>query len=145
MKNNTIEKQVIHKAELKGQDLLAISKDSNGFFELTAMACSECLELLRDYKKHNSDFRLWSEPQGSHHSEVLLRELIQKFHGRWRYPFEHSEICHCRNVSTEKVDQAIIAGASTSEKVSRLTSASTACGTCRTDVENLIRFRLGKK
>ena len=82
-------------------------------------------------------------PEGKEHSEILLREVLLKLKGQWEFPISDKELCHCRMISTQDVDQAIIAGAHTSQKVSDRTSASTACGTCRSDVEELIRYRLG--
>lgn len=66
-----------------------------------------------------------------------------KARGDWDFPYKDIEICHCRMVPTEIVDQAIVAGANDPETVSRLTMASTSCGTCRPDVERILRYRLG--
>jgi len=79
-----------------------------------------------------------------------LRELILVFksshgveqRGEWNPPYTHEEICHCRAVPTREVEKAIIMGAHTPQKVSRWTSASTACGTCRPDVEKMISYFL---
>lgn len=83
-------------------------------------------------------------PQGSDVGTMLMREVILKAQGGWNYPYQEKELCHCRAVPTEIVDCAILTGAHDSETVSRLTSASTACGTCRPDVEALIAYRLGE-
>lgn len=82
-------------------------------------------------------------PEGRDRASMLLRELILKAQGGWNYPYQDKELCHCRAVPTEVVDRAILAGATTPEKVSRWTSASTACGTCRQDVISLLKFRYG--
>ena len=81
-------------------------------------------------------------PQGNRPSDLLLRELILKARGEWHFPYEEEELCHCRAVPTAVVDQAICRGAQTPQKVSALTSASTACGTCRPNVEAIIKYRL---
>ena len=83
-------------------------------------------------------------PNGSTTEDMLLRELILKLKGEWKYPYEAEDVCHCRVVSRETVDRAIVVGAHTPKKVSDWTSASTACGTCRPDVEAMIAYRLGR-
>ncbi|MCB0386481.1 MAG: (2Fe-2S)-binding protein, partial [Bdellovibrionales bacterium] len=83
-------------------------------------------------------------PEGSSTGAMLLREVILKAQGKWQYPYEHEELCHCRVVATSKVDAAILTGAHDPRDVSKQTSASTACGTCRPDVEAIIAYRLGK-
>ncbi len=83
-------------------------------------------------------------PAGVSTPEILLRELALKLKGEWNYPFSGDEVCHCRVVSCETIDRAIVVGAHTPKKVSDWTSASTACGTCRPDVEAMISYRLGR-
>lgn len=80
-------------------------------------------------------------PTGTSGAELLLREVILKAQGRWQYPYEEEELCHCRAVPTKVVDSAILQGATRPELVSRWTSASTACGTCRKNVEAIIAYR----
>ena len=84
-------------------------------------------------------------PSGTTMPDILIREMVHRLQGRWQLPYDEPNICHCRAVPTANVDQAIIYGAHTPAKVSEMTSASTSCGTCRTDVEEMIEYRLGKK
>lgn len=81
-------------------------------------------------------------PSGNSIAAMMLHEGISRLQGKWNPPIPDEEICHCRNVLFKTIDQAIVAGAHTSEKVSAWTSASTACGTCRPSVESHLRFRL---
>lgn len=83
-------------------------------------------------------------PAGVKPHAIMLRELVLRLKGEWRPPYTEDEICHCRVISTAAVDLAICTGAHTAKQVSELTSASTACGTCRPDVEAMIRYRLAK-
>ncbi|MCB9024874.1 MAG: (2Fe-2S)-binding protein [Bdellovibrionaceae bacterium] len=71
---------------------------------------------------------------------MLLREVILKAKGQWLPPYTQLQICHCRSVPTAKVEEAILVGAHSAESVSRMTSASTACGTCQPDVKDLIEY-----
>jgi bacterioferritin-associated ferredoxin len=81
-------------------------------------------------------------PEGSGIGAIMLREMVLKLKGEWSPPYTDDEVCHCRVVATAVVDLAICTGAYSSRQVSELTSASTACGTCRPDVEAMIRYRL---
>lgn len=77
-------------------------------------------------------------PTGVSGPEIMLREIILKAKNEWVEPYAEEELCHCRAVPTAVVRQAITAGADTPEVVSRWTTASTQCGTCRKDVVALI-------
>lgn len=83
-------------------------------------------------------------PEGSGTGAMMVRELLLKARGQWQYPYEHEELCHCRVVTTQAVDAAVLTGSHDPSQVSKQTSASTACGTCRPDVEAIIAYRLGK-
>ncbi len=137
-----LESMSIYRAELKGRDFIEID-DSQNPPQLKGLGCSELLELLASFQnKHGKNPFLWPLPTGISHAELLLNEVLLKSKNQWVYPYQHVELCHCRAIATENVDQAIIAGAHTCEVVSRQTSASTACGTCRPDVQKIIDFRL---
>jgi bacterioferritin-associated ferredoxin len=134
----------IFKAELNGRDLIEIDL-SSGKARTRVVGCPEFLTLMRKYQvQFGNNPELWPFPQGTSHGELLLKEVLMKMRGEWIYPYADLEICHCRAVPTEVVDQAIIAGAHNNTTVSRRTSASTACGTCRDDVKKIIDFRLKK-
>lgn len=134
----------IFRAELKGRDLIEI-KLENGAAKIHVIGCAEVLSLVRQFMKdHGDDCAKWPDPKGHTHGELLLSEALQKMRGEWKLPYCEAELCHCRAVPTEVVNQAIIAGAHDTTTVSRRTSASTSCGTCRPDVQSLIDYRLKK-
>jgi bacterioferritin-associated ferredoxin len=134
----------IFRAVLRGRDLIEISVTA-GKARIHAIGCGEVLQLIRQYlKDHGEDCATWPEPSGHSHGELLLREALLKMRGEWKLPYGEDELCHCRAVPTEVVDQAIVAGAHDTATVSRWTSASTSCGTCRPDVQSLIDYRLKK-
>ena len=142
---NSMDSQESIKVELLGRDLIELIK-KNQKFVIRIIGCHQLhslvLQYTQNYKINNHGILHWPLPTGNSHSEILLRELILKAKKEWNFPYEHVELCHCRAVLTSTVDQAIISGAHTPEKVSRLTSASTACGTCKPDVEQILKFRL---
>lgn len=133
-----------HHVVLDGRDRIEMTGDGDQT-RLQVIGCRELLALLHELKRqYGSNVSQWPLPTGDHHAAILVRELLLKAQGKWDFPYKDEEICHCRTVATHLVDQAVIAGAHTPEAVSRLTSASTACGTCRPDVQKVINFRLGR-
>ncbi len=125
---------------------LDVETDAAGIIsraQLTGIGDSDFLNHLKNYrallKGSLKDLPL---PAGHSPAELLIAEAVLKVRGEWHPTFTDEEICHCRNVPLKVVDAAIVAGAHTPEKVSAWTSASTACGTCRPDVQNHLRFRL---
>lgn len=101
------------------------------------------MELLLQCKKQfGVNLINWVVPQGHSQAELIVKELILTARGEWKIPFDQSEVCHCRLVSLDKINLAILDGAHDLESVRRVTSASSACGTCHMDVENIIQHRL---
>lgn len=125
---------------------LVLQVDSSGNIiekKLTGIGGPDFLSLLvRVRETLKGPLKLVIPPSGNSPAEICLREVILKAKGEWDYPYKEAELCHCRVVATSIVDQAICLGAHTARKVSELTSASTACGTCRPVVEELLAFRL---
>lgn len=108
------------------------------------VGCLKLENLLNEMRaQHGSEVKSWPLPIGHGHVEMLVRELILKARGEWEYPYQEIEICHCRSVSTETVDQAILAGCHTVSQIKKRSSASTACGTCQPDIEKILKLRLG--
>lgn len=101
------------------------------------------LKLLSEWKHRlTGELSKLALPEGDSGPELMLRELLMSARGEWKFPYGEAELCHCRAIPTPVVDQAIIGGAHTPEIVSRWTSASTACGTCRKDVIAILDYRL---
>jgi len=127
--------------EIAGRDRLEVL--SLNPFQMKVIGCSALVQKLQEMKKAGGAIPTkWSLPTGTDHVSLLIKELILKLQGKWQHPYQHEEVCHCRNVSLETVEQAIFNGAHTPDMVSRWTSASTACGTCRPDVEKILKYRL---
>jgi bacterioferritin-associated ferredoxin len=134
---------------LKARDSLSLSLDvDDGSIiqsHLRGRGCSELLKLLTEWRpKIKGQLQDLELPKGESHAAMMMRELILKAQGKWNFPYKEDEVCHCRAVPTSVVDGAILGGCKTSTEVSRETSASTSCGTCRPDVEAILRYRQGK-
>ena len=130
-------------------DFIRVTREGDKW-KLMAAPCSQCLELLEGFKKLQTPPWEWELPalddggKTDLHSRLLLRELILKMKNQWNPPYAHVELCHCRAITTETVEQAILKGCHTFEEVSLVTSAATACGTCKPDVQKTIDYRLGR-
>ena len=71
----------------------------------------------------------------------LLGELIAKARVRWELPYAGSMVCNCRQVTSEQIDHAVVAGAMDVADVSSWTTACTSCTSCRAKIEDIIKFR----
>lgn len=128
-------------AEILGRDRLEVT--SLKPFQMKVIGCDQLfLDLKSLAKQHGNDLSLWPLPVEKTHTQLLIKELILKIKGQWKHVYEHDEVCHCRNVSLESVEQAIFLGAQSSDMITKWTMSSSACGTCRPDVERIIEFRL---
>lgn len=134
-------------ARLVNEDEVHMQVDENGNFQgMNVIGCWNFLQLAQTYKTYKGQsVQSLSLPAGSSYYELLMKEVILRAQGKWNYPYKEKELCHCRMVDTEVVDQNILRGAHTPEQVSRLTTASTACGTCRPTVEDIISYRVGPR
>ena len=127
--------------EFKGRDRLEVT--SLKPFKMKIIGCESLHAKLQELKKSQGvDLSQWPLQSEKDHVSLLINELILKLQNKWNHPYPHEEVCHCRVVSLETVEQAILNGADTPEMVSKWTMASTACGTCRPDVEKILNFRL---
>lgn len=134
------------RVELEGRDYIEVESEEGRPKKVSLLGCSEFMEMMQRMRRSfGIDITKWPLPEGQDHSSILLREMILKLRGEWVFPYPHTELCHCRSVSAHAVDQAVIAGAHTTEVVTRQTSAGTACGTCRPETQKIIDYRLGKK
>lgn len=140
-------------AEIPGREQISLAKEvlGNGSISLTISGIGgpQFLETLVQIRAlvqaelSESAFLSLSPPAGTSVCHLLFREVLLRAQGRWEYPYGEEELCHCRAVPTLTVDRAILVGGHSPEEVSRLTGASTACGTCRSDVKAILAFRLG--
>ncbi len=113
---------------------------------LTGSGCTEFLKLMAEWRpRFKGQLAELPLPGGQTHSAILMRELILRAQGRWEFPYKDEELCHCRGVPAAVVDSAIIGGCHTVDQVKRATSASTSCGTCRWDIESILKYRLAEK
>jgi NAD(P)H-nitrite reductase large subunit len=144
-KNETIDL----KSSVPGGDSVSLYLELNGreivSGRLFGTACTSLLKLMAEWRpKLKGSVDQIPLPKGEDHASILIRELVLKAQGRWDYPYKDEELCHCRAVATSKVDASIIAGCKTASAVSRETSAGTSCGSCKPDIDAVLRYRLGR-
>lgn len=130
--------------QIPGQDKIQVEM-KEGKQYLHFQGCHDFTSLMISFKKNfGVNVSQWPLPKGQSHSEMIMRELILKLQGKWQYPYAEEELCHCRHVSTETVDVAILNGAHSTDLASQWTGCSTACGTCKPSVEKMIQYRRGQ-
>lgn len=98
------------------------------------------LQKVADLKsKHGIDSKNWPlQDSAKSPEDMLINEFIRKAKGEV-FVYNHDELCHCRMVSTEKVKNAVKLGCDSISEVSRTTLAGTGCGSCRKDIEDVIK------
>lgn len=142
MKEMTMEKTLT--IQIPGQDKIQVEM-KEGKQYLHFQGCHDFTSLMISFKKNfGVNVSQWPLPKGQSHSEMIMRELILKLQGKWQYPYAEEELCHCRHVSRETVDVAILNGAHSTDLASQWTGCSTACGTCKPSVEKMIQYRRGQ-
>ena len=123
---------------------LNLTMENNAITGVTmkSIGCLEFLTLSQKMKaKLKGPVADILPPPGADHSSMIWREMISRIQEEWQLPVKNEELCHCRKVSTEQVDRAVVYGAHTLEEIRKRTSANTGCGTCKHDVEQLIQYR----
>jgi len=110
----------------------------DGRFEV--VGSRQLLNMMADLKRlHGAQPEKWPlllSPQSP--EEILINEFIRKSKGE-TFIYNHDELCHCRMVPTEKVKNAVKLGCHSVAEVSRTTLAGTGCGSCRKDIEDVIK------
>lgn len=132
--------KTIARAELKNRDLLClIEKDNKIYFEIKG-----CQQLRSHLEKliaqQGMDIKNWVI-EGRSHAELLIKKILFQIKNT-PHPYQEAEVCHCRSVPLETIEEAIINGSHTIQSIRRVTTANTACGSCQHDVEAILRYWL---
>nr|HPI40551.1 hypothetical protein [Pseudobdellovibrionaceae bacterium] len=104
----------------KGRDFLKFETTEETFplrvLQLVEMrGCDHFLNQVKILKSNSGkDISLWKIPFGSNHVDLLIKELILKVRGEWDHPVQYDEVCHCRQISAQDIDTAIVWGAHSS-------------------------------
>lgn len=88
--------------------------------------------------QYGNDPHKWPQQRVGCGEDILINEFIMKANFEFKFCYNHEELCHCRNVATEKVFTSIKNECFKVEDVSRTTLAGTGCGSCRKDITDLI-------
>jgi bacterioferritin-associated ferredoxin len=143
---------------LPGYEDLRLELDESGNIETCQLQCSPATvtlfnSLLTQYGRKIST---WEVPistiqrngaldivvsRDDRRASLLMQELVKRAQGLWRSPFAGEIVCTCRGVTSESIDQAIVAGAKSIEEISLWTTACTACTTCKFKIEDLLKNR----
>lgn len=140
-----MEKRFSWKQEGREKLELTLTLDGDAINNVTmnCVGCLDFLEFSQDMKKQlQGSVKDLKPPQQNDHSSMIWREVILQIQEQWDLPVKQEELCHCRKVSTKRVDRSIVYGAHNMEEIRKRTSANTGCGTCKQDVEDLIHYRM---
>ena len=123
---------------------------ATGVIKKSSVKAQGCLPLLEAVQKAALGFQgqklndiAWNK--NSDHWDQLILEALSRLQGMYERPYKDEEMCHCRKITTDKIEAAIVLGAHTPEKVKAWTTAGSGCGTCRPNVQSLIDFRVQNK
>lgn len=131
---------LLHQVDFQGRDQIQIYKTDDGKLHLKAKGCQQLQDTLTEHhQKFGHDLKSWQITQPKNHAEFLIKKLLNTIEGK-STPYSHEEICHCRMVSTQRVENAIFNGAGSIDALKRVTTASTSCGTCGPDLKKLLGF-----
>ncbi len=113
-------------------------------FDQNQVQVSGSVQLIHKIEKQKTIYgqnpQKWQTVQVVDGDDVLLNEFILKCQNNYKIPYEHEELCHCRMVQTEKVLNVIKQGVFLTSEISRLTMAGTGCGSCKKDIEEIIKY-----
>jgi bacterioferritin-associated ferredoxin len=108
--------------------------------KVTVTGCDEIVKKVSELVNISPDPRDWPFQESKDHVSILINQLKLKVEGKWMLPYEHKELCHCRQVPTQVVEELIILGAHSQPEISQRCRAGTGCGTCRKDIVTLIQY-----
>ena len=123
--------------QLQGATVSSVQWKAQGGHKLLQL----CTDLAQDLKsKDINSYKVKSDNNSS--SQLLLEELVKRLNGSFETSDPEEEICHCRKIRQAVIDQMIVLGAHTPEKVMSFCTAGSGCGTCRPEVQKLIDKRI---
>lgn len=134
--------QKVH-LSMAGRDEISIAPLLGGT-EIRWLGCPVLDSAIQKWRSscEGEDPMQWPLPQDFDHGSLLLREALLRYRGQWSPPYTDEDICHCRRVSTRRVQDAILNGSHTLESLRRDTSAGSSCGSCRGDLSELLDYCL---
>jgi NAD(P)H-nitrite reductase large subunit len=122
---------------LPSGDILSYDSVEN---QVTVRGCDQLVSKVSDLLKISKDPKSWPNQELKDHVSVLINQLKLKVEGKWLLPYTHEELCHCRQVPTQVVEELIILGVRSQQEISHRCRAGTGCGTCRKDIVDLIEY-----
>lgn len=143
---------------LPGYEDLSLEVDPKGFIKnYYLQGSSKTLQLFQHFKlKYGDQITQWpplvenqnlfmSCSKEERRSLLLLQGLLFKIQDHHQIPYSGEIVCDCRQVSSEVIDQALIASASNIEEIATWTTACTSCTSCKNKIEEMIQYRIPKK
>lgn len=121
--------EIPYKAQIKLKDSVVTVKGSKALIDKVGLLKAQ----------YGPDPQNWPEQSVMSGEDILINEFILKARFKFSFCYNHEELCHCRNVTTDKVFDAIKNNCFRVEDVSTATLAGTGCGSCKKDIGELIK------
>ncbi|MFN7905550.1 MAG: (2Fe-2S)-binding protein [Pseudobdellovibrionaceae bacterium] len=132
--------KIVAQVELKNRDKLRLV-DRQGQVHLIVEGCHSLKEKIQQLiSDQGIEIKSW-KITGVSHADLLIKKLIFQLNEK-KHPYADSEVCHCRNISKEMIEENILNGSHSVGALQRTTTASTACGSCHADVEAILNYWL---
>jgi len=128
---------MLYQVSLSSGDVISYDDQTQ---ELKVQGCPSLSGEVLKLKNLLLDPSNWPYQNGDDHVALLLNKFILKIQNKWVLPYPHQELCHCRQVPTEVVEEIVILGAKTRQEVSQRSRAGTGCGSCRKDIDSVLAY-----
>lgn len=126
---------------LSGGDTLSFDTETH---MVEVSGCLQLRERIKSLSLMNPNPVQWPLQLGSDHVSQMVNKMILLLKQEWSLPYNSHELCHCRQVTTETVEELIILGALSQQEVSQRSRAGTGCGTCRKHITQIIEYYKNK-
>jgi bacterioferritin-associated ferredoxin len=128
---------MLYQVALSSGDMVSYDDQTR---ELKVQGCPALLSEVLKLKKLSINPADWPYLDRDDHVAQLLNKFILKVQNKWQLPYLHQELCHCRQVPTDVVEELIVLGATTRQEVSQRSRAGTGCGSCQKDIERILNY-----
>jgi NAD(P)H-nitrite reductase large subunit len=135
--------KIIAQVTLKDRDTLKLI-ERDGKILLCILGCEELRSRIEQiFQEQGPNIKTWVVT-GKSHGDLLMKKMLFQLN-QVKGPYPDEEVCHCRSVSLETIEQSLFNGAHSVQAIRRTTTANTACGSCQGDVEAILAHWLGRE
>ena len=97
--------KIVAEVSLKNRDTLRLV-DRQGQVHLIAEGCQLLKEKIQQLiSEQGLEIKNW-KMSGVSHADLLIKKLVFQLNEK-KHPYADSEVCHCRNISKEMIEENI--------------------------------------